>query len=587
MPLTIKFSDPTKNTITVPDMPPGINAVDTSLGLVGRGYPNYGQKFAESFVHLLENFASPVPPENPIEGQLWYDTSEPANKVLRIMDSTSNTTRWPSANGIYQQPTDPKVSASSGLKTGDIWVDTENNQLKIYSAGLWTLIGPSSTNLTVDGSGNPIPTDNTTGSLPTIEKDNLVSANNHDVIENYVNGRVVAVISQDAFTPKKAIPGYGISPIVKGINLASGAILNGVADRSLALLINNTRYDASAFLRKDDITTTGQIITGKLTLQNEAYGGLYFSSGVDPYLAQLSYLDHKLTLSNSTPTGIISLTVNNTDIILVDNTGVIVNSDLTISGNQTVVMLTASDDINADANVIVAGDITNAGKIFSGDDVNVGGQLYVNWNNGQEGPAILPGVSGTPTTNTYDIGSPSAQFRTIYAQTIGSPSSTIQGVLAGAADRLANYTPLRISGQLESTDTYKFNGDGNLYDQYDIISANGTIDVKLTSAAIYQQTTATTGTSTMSLLAYDSTSNELFQLMHNIFVSGMIMPYGGTTAPAGWLLCNGATISKTTYSALFAVIGYRYGGSGNNFVVPDMRNSTQAVSIAVNYIIRT
>ena len=587
MPLTLKFSDPTKNTITVPDMPPGINAVDTSLSLVGRGYPNYGQKFAENFLHLLENFASPTPPENPIEGQLWYDTSDPTNKVLRIMDSTSNTTRWSSANGLYQQPTDPKSSSSSGLKTGDIWVDTENNQLKIYSAGLWTLIGPSSTNLTVDGQGNLIPTDNTTGSLPTTERDNLVNSNTYDVIENYVNGRVVAIISQNPFTPKKSIPGYGVSPIVKGINLSSGAILNGVADRALSLVINNTRYEASTFLRKDDITTTGQIITGKLTLQNEAYGGLYFSSGTDPYLAQLSYFDHKLTLSNSTPTGIISLTVNSNDIVLVDNTGVVVNSDLTVSGNQTVEALTVNSNINADADIVVAGDVINTGKIFSGDDVNVGGQLYVNWNNGQVGPAILPGVSGTPATNTYDIGSPSAQFRTIYAQTIGSQTSTLQGVLAGAADRLSNYTPLRISGQIVSTDIYKFNGDGNIYDQFDIISANGTIDVKLTPAAVYQQTVAQSGTAGMSLLAYDSASDELFQLMHNIFVPGMIMPYGGNTAPAGWLLCDGSTFSALVYQSLYAVIGNTYGGAGNAFAVPDMRNSTLAVSTAVNYIIRT
>ena len=102
MPYTLNFSDPTKQTtITVPDMPPGINSVDTSLNLVGRAYPNYGQKFAENFLHLLENFASPLPPTNPIEGQLWFDTSDPAHKVLRIMDGTASAVRWPSANGIY------------------------------------------------------------------------------------------------------------------------------------------------------------------------------------------------------------------------------------------------------------------------------------------------------------------------------------------------------------------------------------------------------------------------------------------------------------------------------------------------------
>lgn len=45
---------------------------------------------------------------------------------------------------------------------------------------------------------------------------------------------------------------------------------------------------------------------------------------------------------------------------------------------------------------------------------------------------------------------------------------------------------------------------------------------------------------------------------------GMIAPFGGTTAPTGWLLCNGATVSRTTYSDLFAVIGTKYGaGDGS------------------------
>ena len=38
-----------------------------------------------------------------------------------------------------------------------------------------------------------------------------------------------------------------------------------------------------------------------------------------------------------------------------------------------------------------------------------------------------------------------------------------------------------------------------------------------------------------------------------------------------WRQCNGATLSKTTYPELFAVIGYTYGGSGDNFELPNLR----------------
>ena len=46
----------------------------TSLLLYGRDVPNYGERIAENFVQLLENFAGPGAPQHPIEGQLWFDT---------------------------------------------------------------------------------------------------------------------------------------------------------------------------------------------------------------------------------------------------------------------------------------------------------------------------------------------------------------------------------------------------------------------------------------------------------------------------------------------------------------------------------
>ena len=54
---------------------------------------------------------------------------------------------------------------------------------------------------------------------------------------------------------------------------------------------------------------------------------------------------------------------------------------------------------------------------------------------------------------------------------------------------------------------------------------------------------------------------------------GMVVPYAGNTAPSGWLLCSNVAVSRTTYSALFAVIGTTYGsGDGiTTFNLPDLR----------------
>lgn len=58
--------------------------------------------------------------------------------------------------------------------------------------------------------------------------------------------------------------------------------------------------------------------------------------------------------------------------------------------------------------------------------------------------------------------------------------------------------------------------------------------------------------------------------------SGTIVPWGGTTAPTGWLECDGAAVSRTTYADLFTAIGTTYGsGDGSTtFNVPDVRGRT-------------
>jgi phage-related tail fiber protein len=55
--------------------------------------------------------------------------------------------------------------------------------------------------------------------------------------------------------------------------------------------------------------------------------------------------------------------------------------------------------------------------------------------------------------------------------------------------------------------------------------------------------------------------------------AGMISSFCASATPTGWLQCNGAAVSRTTYSDLFAAIGTVYGsGDGSTtFNVPEMR----------------
>jgi len=54
-----------------------------------------------------------------------------------------------------------------------------------------------------------------------------------------------------------------------------------------------------------------------------------------------------------------------------------------------------------------------------------------------------------------------------------------------------------------------------------------------------------------------------------------IVPWSSASVPSGFLECNGAAVSRTTYSALFAIVGTTYGaGDGSStFNVPDLADN--------------
>jgi microcystin-dependent protein len=77
--------------------------------------------------------------------------------------------------------------------------------------------------------------------------------------------------------------------------------------------------------------------------------------------------------------------------------------------------------------------------------------------------------------------------------------------------------------------------------------------------------TAAAGTSTTQI------ATTAFVLANGAPTGGLIM-WSTSTAPTGWLLCNGASVSTTTYAALFAIVGYTFGGSGASFNLPNYVN---------------
>jgi len=74
---------------------------------------------------------------------------------------------------------------------------------------------------------------------------------------------------------------------------------------------------------------------------------------------------------------------------------------------------------------------------------------------------------------------------------------------------------------------------------------------------------------------------------YDIVPAGTILAYAGSSVPLGFLLCDGAAVSRTTYAALFVFIGTTYGaGDGSTtFNVPDLRGRvTMGVDGAANRV---
>lgn len=61
-------------------------------------------------------------------------------------------------------------------------------------------------------------------------------------------------------------------------------------------------------------------------------------------------------------------------------------------------------------------------------------------------------------------------------------------------------------------------------------------------------------------------------------MTGTVLPFAGSAAPSGWLLCYGQAVSRATYANLFAAIGTAFGvGDGSTtFNVPDLRGRVPA-----------
>ena len=558
MPYTINFTDVTnKGSVTVEDNE--IN-VSTSLSLVGRNTTSYGVEFNQNFLKILENFANASSPSNPVEGQLWYDTTV-GSEQLRVYDGTN----WVASGGLKKATNQPEAASST---TGDLWVDTDNQQLYLYTGSGWTLIGPEYA-----------------GGLSTgVSPVTILAQDNKEytALQVDINAKPVAIISADTFTARAEINGFGqINP---GINLSTADITGdgaarfyGPAEQAENLVVAGAKVPAANFLRGDVVSTTTKqlkvntddgIILGS---GNQVALGVEGQIGVVSHNTSGSSLDFRVNDQGTTKT---VMRIDSTTNVGINNTApseaLDVTGNIKVSDSITIDGTTASTNFGS-GSLIVKGGVGVAGDLNIGGTINIQGDV--------ETRDIIPDI-----TNTRTIGSLANKYTGIYATTfIGNLTGNVTGQVsgrAGSADKLSSSTNFQLQGEV-SAPTIIFDGQ----------TGGGTKTFQTTIANSFISNKTYTGDVDASdefLLNRVQGQVGLYRVSRRDLLStvpinppGVMMPYAGTTAPTFWLLCYGQEILQADYPELFDVIGFTYKQtgllSGNGvakFALPDMRGRT-------------
>ena len=494
-----------------------INTTSTSQNLVGKDVSPYGELEMENLVHQLENFANNVPPENPIQGQLWYDTG---TNILYIYTTTNV---WKPVKGATAAP----VAPTANPIVGDLWFDTATRQLKIYDVIGGTPTWIPSTRIPISLSA-PAPViagqtyfQSNTGQLfvyngsawtligpPAVENFGTTqwrstaviddTTDEHAVMEGLVNGTTQAIFAGDTFTLDPATAPGGFSNIQPGLNLLPGTKVIGVATQAERLTpgrtINGVLFDGSqnitvptiesiGILNGGGIAVSGSPLTGSgnITLTNTGVISLATGSGLN-----VNQSNGAVFLTNTGVTGIAAgagLTVDqNTGLVTMTNSGVLsvaagtgtqvsTAAGVATVNNTGVTSLAAGSGISVNqANGAVT--VTNSGvtQLVAGTNINItpaGGTGTVTISaTSTSGGAVLVDAFGAVGNGTTDD---TAAFQAAI-DSLGTAGGRVL-LSANKFYRIANNLTLKPSCHLQGQQNMIGSNGYNYYTNYSAIGS--------------------------------------------------------------------------------------------------------------------
>ncbi len=326
-----------------------VDQTATDLTLIGKNASSYGEFFNENLIKLLENFANTSQPNNPVAGQLWFDTSE---NRLKVYDGSG----FKVSGGTI-------VSASipSAIGQGDIWIDSTNQQMYFNDGSATVLVGPLfSASQTYSG----------------FQVVDVVDASEqlHTVVFLYVAQVLLGIFSNEEFTPANTIPGY-TGDIKVGFNASnlSGNKFRVPVEQADTLLASDGVTTKTV---EDFVSTTEDSVTlGTLTISNQKplilgpSGNVEFQFGTLEYQLNSNVRNQNFQLGSLNAAGTLRPSIyvdaenervgiyNNNPQTTLDVTGdVTISGNLTINGSTTTVSTT--NITVEDKNIVLASGVS-------------------------------------------------------------------------------------------------------------------------------------------------------------------------------------------------------------------------------------
>lgn len=229
----------------------------------------------------------------------------------------------------------------------------------------------------------------------------------------------------------------------------------------------------------------------------------------------------------------------------VNPTGLNINSDLTFNSNNATNLRTAKFFPQTAV-------LTNPSDI--GCLYEVGVDLYYNDGNGNNVKITQDGgVAGSPGSISNLTSPASASYVSASSTFVWQSAANTSANMDFASATFRNLTA---------------NSFGLTLQPPSGMSANFAITLPSLPSATSFVTMDASGT-----MAASPTVQSILDLINQLVPPGSVISYGGLTAPANWLLCDGTAVSRTTYAALFNIVGVNFGsGDGSTtFNVPDFR----------------